>query len=159
MPPRPLVDFRRINIEEVLFDQEAIKEFVPHRHEMLQIDRIVAFDPGEGVIVGIKDVEPDEFWVRGHIPGRPILPGMLLLETAAQLCTFHYRKTQDNDPDKFFGLAKISEMKFRGVAKPGDMIVFVAKLFKRKPIATTYATQAYVDGRLIFEAEITGMPV
>ncbi|MHC4945256.1 MAG: 3-hydroxyacyl-ACP dehydratase FabZ family protein [Planctomycetota bacterium] len=159
MPPLPLVDFKEIDIEQVLFDREAIKEYVPHRHEMLQIDRIVAYDPEKGITVGLKDVGRDEFWVRGHIPGRPILPGMLLLEASAQLCTFHFRKDEDDDPNKFFGFAKVSEMKFRGVATPGDMIVFVVKLIKKKAITATYAAQAFVGGRLIFEAEIMGTTV
>ena len=159
MPSKPLVDFSRINVENILFDSDAILEAIPHRHEMVQIDRIVDFNPEEGFTVGIKEVGEDEFWIRGHIPGRPILPGVLLLEASAQLCTFHFRKAVDPDPAKFFGFAGINGVKFRGIAVPGDAVVFAVKLMKCKRNIAVFAAQAFVGGSMIFEAEIMGSSV
>lgn len=159
MARTPIVDFSKINIEITRFDQEEIKEYIPHRYEMLQIDRIIHFDPEEGLTVGSKVLKEDEFWVRGHIPGRPILPGVLLLEGSAQVCTFHFRKTMDNSGSRFFGFVKVDNIKFRGVAKPGDMIIFATQLKKIRHGRASYAAQAFVDGAMIFEAEITGAAV
>ena len=157
--PQGLVPFERINSERVLFGIDEIKKFVPHRHEMLQIDRIVEFNPDKGYAVGIKELRKDEFWVRGHIPGRPIMPGVLFIEAAAQMCTFHSCKTIAPDSDKFFGLAKLEGVRFRGKAAPGDSVVILVKLIKQKRIAAVYDTQAFVEGKLIFEARIIGAAV
>lgn len=159
MPPAPLVDLKKINMEKVLYDTDDICRFIPHRHEMLQIDRIVHFDEDEGITVGIKEVRDNEFWVKGHIPGRPILPGVLLLEAAAQICTFHFGKSLDPGSGRFFGFAKVDRMKFRGVALPSDMIVFVVKILKSKENSANYAVQAFVAGKMIFEAEVMGATV
>jgi 3-hydroxyacyl-[acyl-carrier-protein] dehydratase len=153
------VDLKKINMEKVLFDSEEICRIIPHRYEMLQIDRIVLYDPDTGVTIGIKEVRDDEFWVRGHIPGRPILPGVLLLEAAAQLCTFHFAKSMNDASNRFFGFAKVDRMKFRGVARPNDMIVFVIKVVKQKVNSASYAVQAFVAGKMIFEAEVMGATV
>lgn len=159
MPTEPIVDFTKINIENTQFDREEIKQTIPHRHEMLQIDRIVCFNPEQGFSVGVKEVREDEFWVRGHIPGRPILPGVLLLEASAQLGFFHFRKAVDPDPNKFFGFAKIDKVKYRGIAQPGEMLVLAAKLLNTRRNTATFAVQNYIDGNLIFEAEIFGATV
>jgi len=159
VPRTPIVDFSKVNIEMTQFDQEEIKKQIPHRFEMLQIDRIIHFDPEAGLTVGCKTLNDDEFWIRGHIPGRPILPGVLLLEASAQLCTFHFRKTQEIFPGGFFGFVKVENMKFRGVAEPGDMIIFATELRGIRHGRAKYAAQAFVDGAMIFEAEITGAAV
>ena len=156
MPPSPIVDFSRIDMEAVRFTQGEILETIPHRHEIVQVDWITAFDPEEGYSVGVKEVGEDEFWVRGHIPGRPILPGVLLIEAAAQLATFHFRKAVGIRPESFFGLARVDGVRFRGVAEPGDRVVLAVKLLKYNTRAAVFAAQAFVEGRLIFEAELMG---
>ena len=156
MPVTPLVDLRTVNIEQVEYDRDAIMDLIPHRYEMLQIDRVVTFRPDEKFTVGIKEVREDEFWVRGHIPGRPILPGVLLIEASAQLGFFHFRMAIDPDPEKFFGFTKVENVKYRGIARPGDMVVLVVKLIKTRRNHAAFAAQCYVEGRIIFEGVIHG---
>ena len=156
MPPPPIVDFTRIDMEAVRFRREEILEVIPHRFEIVQLDWIVALEPEEQYSVGIKEVREDEFWVKGHIPGRPILPGVLIIEAAAQLATFHFRKTVNIRNEYFFGLAKVDGVRFRGVAVPGDRMVLAVKLLKYNTKAALFAAQAFVEGRLIFEAELMG---
>src|SRR4051812_48637394 len=92
MPPQFLFDISGIDLDKVLFDQEAIRELNPQRGDMEHLNAIVFASKEEGTIVGYKDVKDDEFWVPGHIPGRPLLPGVIMIESGAQLSSFYTRK-------------------------------------------------------------------
>ncbi|MHC4295306.1 MAG: 3-hydroxyacyl-ACP dehydratase FabZ family protein, partial [Planctomycetota bacterium] len=75
MPPEPIIDMSRIDPEKVLISREEIYQVNPHRYEFQQIEGIYFIDHDEKEIAGYRDLREDEFWVRGHIPGRPIFPG------------------------------------------------------------------------------------
>ena len=92
MPPPLLYDLSGIDLNRVLFDQEAIRQANPQRGDMEQLNAIVYAEPELGRIVGYKDVRDNEFWVAGHIPGRPLFPGVLMIEAGAQLASFYTRK-------------------------------------------------------------------
>ena len=89
MPPPPHLDLSQVDLGRVLADHEAIRKVNPQRFEMEQLTAIVHADPAAHLIVGYKDVGTDEFWVRGHMPGYPLLPGVLMCEAAAQLCSYY----------------------------------------------------------------------
>src|ERR1700692_3056965 len=80
----PGLDFDRGVVE-----QNEIRRVNPQRFEMEHLNAIVHMDREKHIIVGYKDVRPDEFWVRGHMPGYPVLPGVLMCEAAAQLCSYY----------------------------------------------------------------------
>ena len=88
MPPTLLTDLTKIDLDQVLFDRNHVESVNPHRYEMQHLDGIIHFDPQAGVIVGFKNVTEDEFWIRGHIPNRPIMPGVIMIEAAAQLVSY-----------------------------------------------------------------------
>src|SRR5205085_6685386 len=89
MPPQLLYDISGIDLNRVAYDLEAIREANPQRGDMEQLNAIVYADPALGRVIAYKDVRADEFWVEGHIPGRPLLPGVLMLEAAAQMASFY----------------------------------------------------------------------
>ena len=109
MPPPPIVDFTRIDMEAVRFRREEILEVIPHRFEIVQLDWIVALEPEEQYSVGIKEVREDEFWVKGHIPGRPILPGVLIIEAAAQLFSYYVMTHVEHEGFLGFGGTRVSD--------------------------------------------------
>ena len=157
MPPKPIIPLESIDLENILYDREAIRTINPHRHEMEQIDAICLMDPDQVVVAGFRDVRDDEFWVRGHIPGRPLLPGVLMAEAAAQACTYYYKRCTDDD--RFLGFGGIDKWKFRGTVVPGDRLIIIAKNIELKSRRAVFQTQGVVDGRVVFEGIITGMPV
>ena len=84
MAPPLILDLKHIDLNHVAYDIEAIRKINPHRHEMEQLTSVIYADPNPPTLVGLKEVTMNEFWVRGHIPGEPIMPGVIMLEAAAK---------------------------------------------------------------------------
>jgi 3-hydroxyacyl-[acyl-carrier-protein] dehydratase len=121
----------------------------------MQLDGIYFIDREKYVMAGYRNVREDEFWVRGHIPGRPLLPGVLMIETAAQLVGY-YAMTQM--PDRgFLGFSGVDNVKFRGQVKPGQRVIVVGRMIEVERRRCIGDTQAFVDGKQVFEGKITGM--
>jgi 3-hydroxyacyl-[acyl-carrier-protein] dehydratase len=154
MPPKYLFDLASIDLNRVLFDQEAVREANPQRGDMEQLNAIVWADPQSGQILGFKDVRADEFWVSGHIPGRPLLPGVLMIEAGAQLASFYMRMY--NNWTGFIGFGGVDECRFRQQVAPGcRMYILGLKLWERHG-RTRCNVQGVVNGTIVFEAGITG---
>ncbi len=155
MPPEPILDISKIDTDTVGVTREEIYQVNPHRYEFQQLDGIYFVDREKKIMAGFRDVRDDEFWVRGHIPDRPIFPGVLMIETAAQLVGYY---AMSEIPNKgFLGFAGVDGVKFRGQVVPGKRIIMVGKMLELKPRRCTGATQAYVDGKQVYEGLITGM--
>ncbi|HHT9159139.1 MAG: hypothetical protein A2099_00680 [Planctomycetes bacterium GWF2_39_10] len=157
MPQEILIDLSTLDLNKSIVDMNEIRAIIPHRFEMEQINGIIKFDPEQKIIVGYKDVSNNEFWVRGHIPGRPLMPGVLMLEAAAQLCTYYYKKTTQDD--RFLGFGGVDKVKFRGKVVPGDKIILIAKNKELRSRRAVFDTQGVVNGNLVFEGVIIGMVV
>jgi len=155
MPQKFLYDVSQLDPQQVVFTIEDIRKVNPHRHEFEQLTAILLFRPEEKLIVGLRELRHDEFWVRGHIPGRPLFPGVLMLEAAAQLCSFYCGK--EFPGDGFLGFGGIDEVRFRGIVRPGERLFLVASGKVTTPNRCQFATQGIVSGRLVFEANILGL--
>src|SRR5215213_5487786 len=121
--PRLVFDIAGIDLSHVEYDQEAIRAANPQRGDMEMLNAICFAKPEEGKIIGYKDVRPDEFWVAGHIPGRPLFPGVLMIECAAQLASFYTRKFVGWKG--FIGFGGVEEVKFRQQVQPGSRLYLV----------------------------------
>ena len=157
MAPPLLVDLTTVDLDRVVMPIEEIRRFNPHRYEMEQLTAVVHLDRETGQIVAVRDVRDDEFWVRGHIPGRPLLPGVLMIEAAAQMCSVYY-KCVSEDP-RFLGFGGVDGAKFRGQVVPGDRLVLLGQALELRDRRAVFNTQGVVGNRLVFEARITGMPI
>jgi 3-hydroxyacyl-[acyl-carrier-protein] dehydratase len=157
MPPKPLVDLDAIDTSTVVAGPEEIRARNPQRFEMEQLDGVVHIDTDEGFAVGYKDVTEDEFWVKGHIPERPLLPCVLMCEAAAQLCSFYYNEVVEND--KFLGFGGLQDVKFRRPVEPGCRLIIVAKAQDMRPRRAVFPCQAFVEGKMVFECVVIGMPM
>ena len=152
-----LIDLSTLDLNKQIVGIEGIREVIPHRFEMEQLTGILKFDIEQGIIIGYKDISDKEFWVRGHIPGRPLMPGVLMLEAAAQLCTYYYKQTMKDD--RFLGFGGIDKVKFRGKVVPGDKLIIIAKNKELRSRRAIFDAQGVVDGKLVFEGIIIGMVV
>ena len=162
MPPPLLFDLSQIELKgKPVFDREAIDKVNPQRFEMQQLDGILFYDKDKHLILGYKDVTEDEFWIRGHIPARPLMPGVIMVEAAAQLSGFFVK--QAYELEGFIGFAGIDSAKFRSVVEPGQRLYLLGHItkFKRRRDTThvTTSVQGIVDGAMVFEAVISGMQV
>lgn len=157
MPAQPLVATDRWNLDAVVFGPDEIRKTNAQRHEMEHLDAVTLMDTTAQEIVGWKDVRADEFWVRGHIPGRPLLPGVIMLEALAQLTSFYIGRAF---PDiGFIGFGGVDEVKFRSTVVPGQRLVLVGKAVTIRSRVAIFDTQGWVADKLVIEAKITGVKV
>jgi 3-hydroxyacyl-[acyl-carrier-protein] dehydratase len=159
MPPRALIPLETLDLEQTVADIESIREANPQRFEMEQLSRIVHFDPEAQSVAGYLDIGDEPFWARGHIPGRPLMPGVIMVEAAAQLCSWAVRQVYGDEDygERFFGFGGIDDVKFRGVVFPGSRLVLLGKAHEVRPRRATFKTQGWVDGKMVFQADISGM--
>lgn len=158
MAAAPLISPEEWNLDRIVFGKDEIRAINPQRFEMEQLDAITLFDTGRHRIAGYLDVPLDEFWVRGHIPGRPLMPGVMMLEAMAQLTSFYCGKA-DEDDDRFIGFGGLDAVKFRRTVEPGDRLVLIATAVSIRPRRAIFDAQGWVDGQLCVEAQITGVRV
>ncbi len=157
MPSAPFVDLSALDLNKLVRTREQIYEVLPHRFEFMQLDGIVYVDAEKWLAVAVREVREDEFWVRGHIPGRPLLPGVLMIETAAQLAAYF---TDFVVPGKkFWGFGGVENVKFRLAVSPPARMYFVLKGVEYRPRRSIADVQGYVDNKLAFEGRMIGMPV
>ncbi len=156
MAPQLLFDLSDIDYDGMAYDVAAIEKINPHRGAMRMLDGIIYATDDLKYVLAYRDVKDDEFWVEGHIPGRPIFPGVLMVEAGAQLASFICLSKQDI---KFMGFAGLEDVKFRGQVVPGDRLYILCELTELRPRRSKSRVQGLVDGRLVFEATIIGMPL
>ena len=158
MPPPLLFDLSKIDLTaEPLFDKAAINKMNMQRFEMQQLDGVIWYDKEKFLILGYKDVTENEFWVRGHIPGRPIMPGVIMIEAAAQLSSFFVRQVYELTG--FIGFAGIDSAKFRAIVEPGQRLYFLAHITKFKRRKYVCSVQGIVDGTMVFDTVVSGLNV
>ncbi|NLW83359.1 MAG: beta-hydroxyacyl-ACP dehydratase [Phycisphaerae bacterium] len=144
-------------MNKVEYDRSAIAEVNPQSYEMSQLDAIVWHDLSKMLCLGYKDVTDKEFWVRGHIPGRPIMPGVIMVEAAAQLCSFFMKRIYGLED--FIGFAGIGETKFRETVVPGDRLWLLGHIHKVRSRQFSAKVQGIVNDKMAFDTVISGMRV
>jgi 3-hydroxyacyl-[acyl-carrier-protein] dehydratase len=137
-------------------DQAEIQSLLPHRYPFLLVDRIKELDPDRR-IVGIKNVTVNEPFFQGHFPGRPVMPGVLIIEAMAQVGGVLAFKSFAPTGRPVVYLTGIDGAKFRKPVVPGDQLRFEVDLLKKRPPFWKMQAKAFVDNELVCEAEVTAM--
>lgn len=158
MASAPFVDLSTLDLNRLVTTREQIYQVLPHRYEFMQLDGLVFADIEKWLAVAVREVREDEFWVRGHIPGRPLLPGVLMIETAAQLAAY-VTVLLVPDSNRFWGFGGVENVKFRMAVMPPARMYFVLKGVEFRPRRSIADVQAFTDGKLAFEGRMIGMPV
>lgn len=153
-----ILDPSEYDLDQVIADIEEIRRYNRQRFEMEQLTAICHEDPKRHICVGYKDLGPDEFWIRGHMPGTPIMPGVVMCEAAAQMASFFTQRHKLMDAP-MIGFGGLKDVRFRGVVHPGERFVIVAQLLRIRSSMLTCQFQCFVRENLVCEGVIKGIPL
>ncbi len=145
--------YQHIKKEGVVFDSVAIQKILPHRYPFLLVDKITHLELGKKVI-GIKSVTGTEPFFPGHFPGRPIMPGVLIIEAMAQTGGILMLNSVDNPAEKLVVFMGIDKAKFRRQVVPGDQLVMEAELVSQRSKFAVITVKAKVGNSIAAEAEL-----
>jgi 3-hydroxyacyl-[acyl-carrier-protein] dehydratase len=110
--------------------------------------------------VGYKDTGPDEFWVRGHMPGMPLMPGVIMCEAAAQLASYYTIRRDLLGGTEILGFGGLEEVRFRDIVRPGDRLIVVVQMVKvRRGAIIVCRFQCLVGENIVCEGKIKGIPL
>ncbi|MEZ6109767.1 MAG: 3-hydroxyacyl-ACP dehydratase FabZ family protein [Pirellulaceae bacterium] len=154
-----IVDLASLDMTNVVADIEEIRKHNPQRFEMEQLTAIVYEDLENLICVGYKDLTHDEFWVRGHMPGMPLMPGVVMLEAAAQLCSYFVQK-YDLLGAAMVGFGGLEDVRFRDPVIPGDRLILMCRQLKaRRGRMLVSAFQGVVGTELVVDGVLKGIPI
>lgn len=137
-----------------MLDINEIMKILPHRYPFLLVDKILEIEPGKS-IVGIKNVSVNEPFFPGHFPGHPVMPGVLIIEAMAQVaCILAILSSDESVRSKVTYFASIDKARFRKPVLPGDQLRFEIEATGCKRGIWIFSAKAFVDGKLVAEAEL-----
>jgi 3-hydroxyacyl-[acyl-carrier-protein] dehydratase len=153
-----IVDLNSLDLSRDVVPQDELRRLVPHRDHFQLLDGICHFDPERHVVVAYKDWPADAWWAKGHIPGMPLMPGVLMIEGAAQAASFLIKKTVDWEIKGFIGLGGLDDVRFRGKVEPPARVHFVSGLgrLSGKRLAR-YPAQVFCRNQLVLEMVMLGV--
>lgn len=160
MPPPPLFDYKPFNYDKPLYNLDEVRKINPQRHEMEQLSGVVWVDSQEHGIIGFKDVTDDEFWIKGHMPGYPLMPGVILCEAAAQLVSFYAKKFSILGSGDYLGFGGMDSVRFRAPVYPDCRLIICARAIRVKPkMRAQFEFQGFVHDTLVYHGSLVGVPI
>ena len=137
----------------MFLDANQIQKIIPHRYPFLLVDAITELEPGKK-IVGLKSVTVNEPFFSGHFPGTPVMPGVLIIESLAQVAAVLVLREIPDREKKLVYFSGIDKARFRQPVVPGDQLELVVEVLRLKPRLGKLRGEAFVRGKRVAEAEI-----
>jgi len=134
-------------------DINDVLEYLPHRYPFLLIDRVVSFEAGK-TITALKNVTINEPFFVGHFPGRPVMPGVLIIEAMAQVGGVLVLEQMENLDEKVIYFMSLDNVKWRRPVVPGDQIRFEVEVLQIRGATCRMKGVGRVDGNVVAEAEM-----
>ena len=159
-----IVDPASIDYSTIVADIDEIRRHNHQRDAMEQLTAIVLDDPESNTCIGYRDLSPDaspngEFWHSGHMPGIPVMPGVIMCEVAAQVCSYHSHR-HDLLGCEVMGFGGLDKVRFRGIVYPGDRLTIVCQIKSiRRGRLIAARFQGFVGEAIVCEGEIRGVPL
>lgn len=151
-----LFDLSAIDLAKRILTREDLEKVNPHRGDMALLDAIVWHTPDFSMGVGLKHTRGDEFWVKGHFPGKAMFPGVLMIEAAAQVAVYLYN-ARVSEP-MIAAFTRIEHAVFRQAVVPGDDLYILCKEIKWSRRGFTCDVQGLINAqRMAFEARVQGL--
>ncbi|MHC5020157.1 MAG: 3-hydroxyacyl-ACP dehydratase FabZ family protein [Planctomycetota bacterium] len=141
MPITQLIDPADYDPAAIVVSRDAIREVIPQRGNWEQLDH----------------VPEHPFWEADHMPGKPLLPGALMLDALAQLGIYYHRVAAGDA--RLFGFGGLDAVTFRRPVRPGETIIYAAKPLKVQSRKASFHGQGYVDGTCVVDAVVIGVPI
>lgn len=160
MPTKDLIlDPNSLDCENPIAGIDQVRELIPQRGDMEQLTGILVDNPEEGIVAGFKDLTDKEFWVAGHMPGMPLMPGVIMCEAAAQICSYFVARN-DLLGCEMLGFGGLDNVRFRGTVVPGDRLIVVAQQLQvRRNRLIRCHFQCFVRGSIVCEGNLIGIPI
>lgn len=155
-----IVDPSEYDLTHIVADLDTIRLYNMQRYEMEQLTAIVFEDHERFICVGYKDTGLDDFWVRGHMPGMPLMPGVMMCEAAAQVASYYTTRYDLMGDIDLLGFGGLEEVRFRDIVRPGDRLVVLAQLVKiRRGAIIVCRFQCLVGDKIVCDGQLKGVPL
>lgn len=159
MASPPILDFDALDLGRDRFTKAQVLEVLQQRGTFEMVDGVLHLEVEDNLVVGYKEIRSTDWWASDHIPGRPLFPGAMMVEAAAQLCTFDFLQRKPEMVDQFIGFGGLDGTRFRAAVEPDCRLVIAGRVDRIRSRMFVYYAQGFVERELAFETHIRGVVV